>query len=155
MPRTNYHVARLEGIQAYRIYREVLAKNVEIWLRIKKIFDLAIRALFKRSLRDPRSENAVSDDLDILQTTDLILKNYDTLVEDLHSLNTLLVITRNMLAVKATAQEICARVQFDKTVYELIILCINVTSKGCDGENVDEVKRGKVNNIMELCEFSC
>jgi palmitoyltransferase len=136
------------------IYRECLAKNVEIWLRLKNIFDLALRSLFKRSLRDSRSENAVSDDLDILQTTDLILKNYETLVDDLHCLNNLLVITRNMLAVKETAQEICARVNFDKTVHELIILCINVTSKGCDGENVDEVKRGKVNNITELCESS-
>lgn len=123
-------------------------------MRLKKIFDLAIRTLFKRSLRDPRPENAVSDDLDVLQTTDLILKNYDTLVEDLHYLNNLLVISRNMLAVKETAQEICARVQFDKTVHELILLCVNVTSKGYDGENVDELKRGKVNNITELCKFS-
>lgn len=138
------------------MYRENLAKNVEIWTRLKKIFDLAIRTLFKRSLRDPRPglDNTVSDDIDVLEITDLILKNYDTLVEDLHYLNNLLVISRNMLAVKETAQEICARVQFDKTVHELIILCTNITSKGIEGEIVDDLKRGKVNNITELCKFS-
>ena len=70
-------------------------------------------------------------------------------------MNNLLVITRNMLAVKETAQEICAKVRFNRTVHELILLCINVTSKGCDGENMDEAKRGKVNTIIELCMFSC
>ena len=59
-----------------------------------------------------------------------------------------------MLAVKETAQEICAKVRFNRTVHELILLCINVTSKGCDGENMDEAKRGKVNNITDLCMFS-
>jgi palmitoyltransferase len=121
-------------------------------VRLKKIFDLAILSLSRRSLRDPAPENAVPEDLDVIQTTDLILKNYETLVEDLHYLNNLLVISRNMLAVKETAQEICSRVQFDRTVHDVIILCVNVTSKGYDGECADELKRGKVNNVTELCK---
>lgn len=135
------------------ICRENLAKNVEIWVRLKKIFDLAIRTLNRRSLRESKPDDHVSDDMDALQSTDLILKNYDSLVEDLHYLNNLLVISRNMLAIKETAQEICARVHFDKTVRELIILCVNVTSKGYDGDNVDELRREKVNTVTELCEF--
>ena len=69
-------------------------------------------------------------------------------------MNNLLVISRNMLAIKETAQEICATVQFDKAVQKLIVLCVNVTSKGYDGENVDEGKRGRLNEITELCKLS-
>ena len=57
-----------------------------------------------------------------------------------------------MLAIKETAQEICAAVFFDRAVHELIILCVNVTSKGYDGENVDDSNRGKLNEVTELCE---
>jgi palmitoyltransferase len=123
-------------------------------VRLKKIFDLAIHSLSKRSLRVSRPDDDVTDHQDTIQSTELILRNYDTLVEDLHYLNNLLVISRNMLAIKEVAQEICARVRFDKTVHELIVLCVNVTSKGYDVDNVDEVKRGKMNSITELCEFS-
>ena len=133
--------------------RENLAKNVEIWLRLKMIFDRAIDTLTERSLRDPEPENGASSTHDVLQSADLILKNYDTLVEDLHYLNNLLVISRNMLATKETAQEICTRVGFNKAVRELINLCVNVTSKGYDGENVDDSKRIKVSTVTELCRF--
>jgi palmitoyltransferase len=134
--------------------REILAKNVEIWLRLRRIFDRAIETLTKRSLRESEPENGDLAALDAPQSADLILKNYDTLVEDLHYLNNLLVISRNMLATKETAQEICTRVGFNKSVRELITLCVNVTSKGYDGENVDDSRRSKVNTVTELCVFS-
>lgn len=58
-----------------------------------------------------------------------------------------------MLAIKETAQEICAAVGFDKTVNKLIVLCVHVTSKGYDGENVDEGSRVKLNEVTELCKW--
>lgn len=83
----------------------------------------------------------------------LILKNYMDLIQDLTLLNHLMVISRNMLAIKEIAQELCAAVQFNKVVNRLILLCVNVTSKGYDGENVDEKSRIRLNEVTEMCKF--
>ncbi|KAH8684475.1 hypothetical protein BGZ60DRAFT_366265 [Tricladium varicosporioides] len=130
--------------------REHLAKNVHIWMRLQKIFNLAVPLLVSRSLRELYTEAGVPNGLDVPESATLILKNYDILREDLHYLNNLLVISRNMLAIKETAQEICAAVQFDKAVQKLVILCVNVTSKGYDGENVTEGDRVRLLEITEL-----
>jgi palmitoyltransferase len=132
--------------------REALAKNVDIWMRLQRIFYLAVPILVSRSLRESYTENGAPSGLDVSESVNLILKNYDVLVEDLGYLNNLLVVSRNMLAVKETAQEICRAVGLDKQVHKLIILCVNVTSKGYDGENVDEASRGRLNEITELCK---
>ena len=123
-------------------------------MRLNNIFLLAIPTLGTRSLREAYLEHGMHTEPDVPESATLILRNYDMLVEDLHYLNNLLVISRNMLAVKETAQEICAAVQFDKAVHKLIILCVNVTSKGYDGENVDETSRSKLNEVTELCKYS-
>ena len=133
------------------IHREKLAKNVDIWMHLQKIFNLAVCSLDERSLPQPPAPDAANQDMP--DPANLILASYDSLREDLHYLNSLLVISRNMLAIKETAQEICAAVQFDKAVQKLIVLCVNVTSKGYDGETVDEARRGKLNEITELCEL--
>ncbi|KAG9231201.1 hypothetical protein BJ875DRAFT_127994 [Amylocarpus encephaloides] len=130
--------------------REHLAKNVDIWMRLQKIFRVAIPHLNQRSLRESYSENGVSNGLDVPESAALILKNYDILREDLHYLNNLLVISRNMLAIKETAQDLCAAVSFDKAVHQIIILCVNVTSKGYDGENVTNEDRARLLEITEL-----
>ncbi len=132
--------------------RETLAKNVDIWMHLQKIFNAAVTLLERRSLRQVNSVDPVSHCHEVSDSAELILINYEFLREDLHYLNNLLVISRNMLAIKETAQEICAAVQFDQAVHQMIILCVNVTSKGYDGENVDEARRGKLNEITELCE---
>lgn len=132
--------------------RENLAKNVDIWMRLNMIFKRTIPILNRRSLHQEHHDHAGHDGLDVPESASLILKNYAELVSDLHYLNSLLVISRNMLAIKETAQEICAAVGFYKTVNELIVLCVNVTSKGYDGENVDEGSRVKLNEVTELCE---
>lgn len=120
--------------------REKLAKNIDIWQRLRHIFSLAIPHLQKHSLfaSEPDSSS-------------LILAHYAILKEDLHYLNNLLVISRNMLAIKETAQEICTRVGFDKEVRTLIALCVSVTSKGYDGESVGEGERNRLLEITELC----
>ena len=142
-----------KGVGANGWVRETLAKNVDVWMHLQKIFNTAVVLLEKRSLRQINSSDVASAH-EVSDSAELILGNYDALREDLHYLNNLLVISRNMLAIKEVAQEICAAVMFDKAVHKLIVLCVNVTSKGYDGENVDEARRGKLNEITELCEFS-
>lgn len=123
-------------------------------MRLNKIFRFAIPILNARSLYEASPDHPPPSSLDVPESASLILKNYAELVSDLHYLNSLLVISRNMLAIKETAQEICAAVGFDKTVNKLIVLCVNVTSKGYDGENVDEGSRIKLNEVTELCEYT-
>ena len=148
-----FYSTRIKNSKLTVDFRESLAKNVDIWMRLQKIFNLAIPTLNRRSLRESYSPNGTSTGTNAPESATLILKNYDVLVQDLHFLNSLLVISRNMLAIKDTAQEICAAVQFDHSVRELIVLCVNVTSKGYDGENVNETDRGKLNEVTELCKF--
>ncbi|EKD13949.1 uncharacterized protein L3040_005441 [Drepanopeziza brunnea f. sp. 'multigermtubi'] len=133
--------------------RETLAKNVDVWMHLQKIFNTAIPSLDKWSLGGGSkldSHDGVRNGHDVSESAELILKNYDALREDLHYLNNLLVISRNMLAIKDTAQDICAAVRFDRAVQRLMVLCVNVTSKGYDGETVDVGRREKLNEITEL-----
>jgi hypothetical protein len=131
--------------------REVLAKNVDIWLRLQMVFQAAISTLGKRSLREACAEN-IQPGVHIPESSTLIAENHATLLEDLTVLNNLLVIARNMLAIKEVAQDICATAQLDKQVTKLIVICVNVTSKGYDGESLDHLTRRNVNEITELCE---
>jgi palmitoyltransferase len=89
------------------------------------------------------------------ESSALIAENHATLLEDLTVLNNLLVIARNMLAIKEVAQDICAATQLDKQVTKLMVVCINVTSKGYDGENIDAKTRQNLNEITELCKLWC
>lgn len=129
--------------------RELLAKNVDIWLRLKKVFAAAIPTLGQRSAREAYAEVAPPNS-DIPESSFLIAENHGSLLEDLTMLNNLLVIARNMLAIKEVAQDICSMCQVDKQITKLIILSVSVTSKGYDGENVDNLTRGKLNEITEL-----
>lgn len=122
-------------------------------MRLNNVFNLALPVLGARSLREPYSANGAPH-ADMQENSSLILKNYDSLAQDLSLLNSLLVISRNMLAIKETAQELCAAVNLDSAVRDLVILCVNVTSKGYDGENVDETSRVKLNEITELCRLT-
>ncbi len=129
--------------------REVLAKNVDIWIRLRKVFAAAIPTLGARSAREAYAETAPPN-VDIPESSFLIAENHGSLLEDLTLLNNLLVIARNMLAIKEVAQDICSICQVDKQITKLIILSVSVTSKGYDGENVDNLTRGKLNEITEL-----
>lgn len=131
--------------------REVLARNVDIWMRLHLAFHYAIPAISDKSLRESFAETA-QPDYQIPESSTLIADNHASLQEELTLLNNLLVIARNMLAIKEIAQDICAAVQLDKQIIKLIELCVRVTSKGYDGENLESVTRGKVNDVIELCK---
>lgn len=87
------------------------------------------------------------------ESTALIVLNHVSVKEDLGTLIKLMHIARNLLvnAEPEVPQDICAAVHFDQMVYQTIILCVNVTSKGYDGEILDEAQRVKLTDITELC----
>jgi hypothetical protein len=133
--------------------REELAKNVDIWLRLQKVLQAAIPIISRRSLREVFAETAANG-IHIPESSTLIVENHLSLQEDLSLIHNCLVIARNMLAMKEVAQDICSATQLDKQVTRLVGVCINVTSKGYDGENVDNLTRGKLNEITELCKLA-
>lgn len=95
-------------------------------------------------------------DITTPEVTALIIKNYAPLKEALQMLNKLMHIARNLLVTTnpEVPQDLSAAVNFDQEVYEAICLCVNVTSKGIDGEMPDdEVSRVKLNEITELCKL--
>lgn len=85
----------------------------------------------------------------------MIVMNHATIKEDIATLIKLMHIARNLLvnAEPEVPQDICAAVHFDQMVYQTIILCVNVTSKGYDGEILDENQRLKLGDVTELCRY--
>lgn len=70
-------------------------------------------------------------------------------------LNKLMHIARNLLVTTnpEIPQNLSATINFDHEVIEAICLCVNVLSKGIDGEMPeDEASRAKLNEITELCK---
>lgn len=136
---------------ANHIYREQLAKNVDIWIRLQKVLHAALPVIGQRSLKEVFAETAATG-THLPESSTLIVDNYLNLQEDLSLIYNLLVIARNMLAMKEVAQDICSATKLDQEVIRLVGICINVTSKGHDGENVDPQTRSKLNEITELCK---
>lgn len=125
-----------------------------MWLT--KIFSAAIPDLTTRSVGPLASLNDPDKGVTPQESTALIIKNYQGLKDDLQVLNKLMHIARNLLVTTEPElpQDLCAAAQFDQMVYQTIILCVNVTSKGYDGEVLDENSRQRLNEITELCKFS-
>ena len=86
----------------------------------------------------------------------LIVTHYATLKEDLQILNKLMHIARNILVTDEPEipQDLCAAAMFDQMVYQAIRLCVNVTSKGCEGEVLCDTSRMRLNEITDMCRFS-
>jgi hypothetical protein len=134
------------------ILREALARNVAIWIWLTKIFAAAIPSLTTRSVGPLSSLNDPDKGVSPQESTETIVKNHASIKEDLTTLIKLMHIARNLLvnAEPEVPQDICAAVHFDQMVYQTIILCVNVTSKGYDG--VDDSQRAKLAEITEHCE---
>lgn len=128
--------------------RESYGKNVDIWMRLRCTLYSAIPVLGRRSLRGSYGDTA--SNTDIPESSFLIAENHASLTMDLTLINTLLLLARNMLAIKRVAQDLCSAVHFDRQIIKLIALCVNVTSKGYDGENVGSGAREKLTEVTEL-----
>lgn len=126
-----------------------------MWLR--RAICAAICDLNEKSL-GIRSEPLVPTkflDVTTQEVTALIIKNYVPLKEALQMLIKLMHIARNLLVTTEPEipQDLSAAINFDHEVYEAICLCVNVTSKGIDGEMPeDDASRVKLNEITELCK---
>ncbi|RYP30826.1 hypothetical protein DL767_006039 [Monosporascus sp. MG133] len=145
----------LEKTHTFKDVREVLSRNLRVWIWLRRAVCAAICDLNERSL-GVRSEPLVPTkfiDITTPEVTALIIKNYAALKEALQMLNKLMHIARNLLVTTdpEVPQDLSAAVNFDQEVYEAICLCVNVTSKGIDGEMPeDETSRAKLNEITEL-----
>ncbi|GAP86807.2 putative essential cytoplasmic protein [Rosellinia necatrix] len=145
----------LEKTHTYKDVREVLSKNLRIWIWLRRAISAAICDLNEKSL-GVRSEPFVATrfiDITTPEVTALIIKNYVLLKEALHTLNKLMHIARNLLVTTnpEIPQNLSATINFDHEVIEAICLCVNVLSKGIDGEMPeDDASRAKLNDITEL-----
>ncbi|ORY61348.1 uncharacterized protein BCR38DRAFT_459253 [Pseudomassariella vexata] len=145
----------LEKTHTFKDVREVLSRNLRIWIWLRRaisatICDLNEKALGVRS--EPRVPTKFTD-ITTPEVTTLIIKNYAFLKEALQMLNKLMHIARNLLVTTdpEIPQELSAAIVFDHEVYEAICICVNVTSKGIDGEMPeDDASRAKLNEITEL-----
>ncbi|KAI0459200.1 hypothetical protein F5B21DRAFT_457546 [Xylaria acuta] len=145
----------LEKTHTYKDVREILSKNLRIWIWLRRAISAAICDLNEKSL-GVRSEPFVATrfiDITTPEVTALIIKNYALLKEALQMLNKLMHIARNLLVTTnpEIPQNLSATINFDHEVIEAICLCVNVLSKGIDGEMPeDEASRVKLNEITEL-----
>ncbi|KAI0129571.1 hypothetical protein BJ170DRAFT_666926 [Xylariales sp. AK1849] len=145
----------LEKTHTFKDVRELLSQNLSIWIWLRRAVCAAICDLNDKSL-GVRSEPLVPTkliDIPAPQITLLIIKNYASLKETLQMVNKLMHIARNLLVTTdpEVPQDLSAAVNFDHEVYEAICLCVNVTSKGIDGEvPEDSDSRVKLNEITEL-----
>ncbi|KAI8631055.1 hypothetical protein F5Y19DRAFT_473450 [Xylariaceae sp. FL1651] len=145
----------LEKTHTYKDVREVLSKNLRVWIWLRRAISAAICDLNEKSL-GVRSEPFVATrfiDITTPEVTALIIKNYASLKEALQMLNKLMHIARNLLVTTnpEIPQNLSATINFDHEVIEAICLCVNVLSKGIDGEMPDDdASRVKLNEITEL-----
>ena len=118
-----------------------------------RIVAAAVPSLTTRSVGPISHLNDPDKGVTPTESTNLIIKNWATLKEDLSILSKLLHIARNLLVTPEpeVPQDLCAAVHFDQMVYQVIILCVNVTSKGYDGEILDNASRTKLNEITDGC----
>ncbi|KAK0703305.1 hypothetical protein B0T26DRAFT_744233 [Lasiosphaeria miniovina] len=121
----------LETTHNLRDVRETLSSSVEIWIWLTKDFAAAIPSLTTRSI----GPLATLNDATSQESTALITKNYTKL----------LVVTE-----AEVAQDLCAAAQFDRVLYQTIIVCVNVTSKAYDGDILEDGVRLRVGVITEL-----
>jgi palmitoyltransferase len=96
-------------------------------------------------------------DITTPEATALIIKNFVVIKEALQMLNKLMHIARNLLVTTnpEIPQNLSATINFDHEVIEAICLCVNVLSKGIDGEMPeDEASRNKLNDLIDNCMCS-
>lgn len=81
-------------------------------------------------------------------SSNTIIANSVTLLNDLQRLDSILSLARNVLTAGVRVQNLAARVSFDREVCAMINLCIKITARGYDGDGAtaEEEKWQAVNN---------
>ncbi|KAL2890039.1 Copper transport protein 86 [Ceratocystis lukuohia] len=142
----------LEKTHGNAARRTTLAKNVSIWISLTRVFGSAVADLSNKSL-GPLLSSADHDRRATSQESNtLVVNNYTSLKEDLQILIKLMHIARNLLvtAEPEIPQSLCAAVVFDHSLFQIILLCIKVASKGSEGEMLDDVSQANLIEINEL-----
>lgn len=111
--------------------RQNLGFSPAVWSGLTSCLSAAIPSLEAQSFCPTASGSS----------SDLIARNYFSLIKDIERLNDLCTIARNLLATTKRAQNLGAEWGFDQCVLRLIDVCVRVSSRGFDGEV--EQKDGK------------
>ncbi|KAI9818879.1 MAG: copper transport protein [Pycnora praestabilis] len=109
--------------------RQALGFSYETWTNLKNVFIQGVPVLEKQSFS---SLDPVGPDYPGSSST-LIAANYAELLKNIERLNDLLIVSRNMLATKESAQDLAANAKFDQQILKLIDVCVKVTARGYDG----------------------
>lgn len=90
-------------------------------------------------------------------STALMVKNHQSLKDDLQVMHKLVTIARNMLvtADPEVPQDLCTASYFDQMLQELLVLCINITRGGYEPEiqQDDDVSRSKLKEVIDSCKL--
>nr|POF04588.1 copper transport protein 86 [Quercus suber] len=110
--------------------RAAIGGDGKFWAEMVVLFKAAIPSLERRSFTiwDPSSVDYEST------SGALIASHYPVLWKDLERLNDLVSISRNVLTIGGTAQDLAAEHGIDIEVFRLINCCVRVTARGYDGE---------------------
>lgn len=150
-PHTSYH-----GLPSLTLrFRESLSRNVEMWLWLSKIFHNACSSLSHRSVPlDPPGEDEDGHHA-MHDYAASVVRHHASIKEDIFLLTRLLTISRNLLVVPEpeVPQDLCAACQVDQQILQLIVLCVNVASKGYDPESLDDHQKTKFNDVVDVCTW--
>ena len=90
-------------------------------------------------------------------SSNVIVSNSRTLLQDLQRLDNVMAIARNLLTSGERVQNLAAQVGFDREVCAMINLCIKITARGYDGDGTaaDEDRWQSVINSFKRLLITC
>ncbi|KAK3112665.1 hypothetical protein LTR53_010835, partial [Teratosphaeriaceae sp. CCFEE 6253] len=122
--------ATLKATAATPSVRLAIGTDADFWADLVTLFRAAIPSLERRSFTiwDPSAVDYEST------SGALIASSYPALWKDLERLNDLVSISRNILTIGPSAQDLAAAAALDHEIFRLINCCVRVTARGYDGE---------------------
>ena len=129
--------------------REAIGVDPKFWAELVELLRAAVPSLERRSFDVNWAQDGGADYEPTTGAT--IAGNYPGLWRDIERLNDVVSISRNVLTVGETAQDLAAQHGTDIEVFRLVNVCVRVTARGFDGEagNGDEEKWQAVVNAYK------
>lgn len=123
--------------------RQDLGFSSDVWKGLVGVLDVAVTSVEADCFVQGSAKEGGAKGVGVGSgsSSDLIARNYFTLIKDVERLNDLCTIARNLLATTKRAQNLAAEWGFDQCVLRLIDVCVRVSSRGFDGE-VESVGAG-------------
>lgn len=130
-----------------------IGSSEKLWADMVECLHAATNSLEERSYGSIDPVNTTYDG----PNSNIIVKNADSLLQDLQRIDSLVAIARNIMAAGEKAQNLAAQVGFDRETCALIHLCIKITARGYDGDgaNVEEDRWQAVVNGFKKLLITC